>query len=230
MMARTLIRFQVSLLLWLLAAMAVAAPEAVSERDKIERERTRIEAVHAEQQRQCAEKFAVTSCAEQAKRARRTALADLRRRSTALDEAQRKQRAERRRQEINGKAPRSDVSPRDATPRAPRQTPEPPQKTPREVREPATAQAPRPASGAREAGKAARPAPTPKPEVTPASAAASAAADAARKAQEAKNRADFEARRQAAQAHLREVMERNAQRSANRAPAAPLPAPGASKP
>ena len=83
MSSNPLIRFHFLLVLSLLAGFAVAVPDGgdSSEREKIERERSRVEAVHAERQRQCLEKFAVTSCADQAKRARRTALAELRRRS-----------------------------------------------------------------------------------------------------------------------------------------------------
>lgn len=230
MSSNPLIRFLSLLVFSLFAGFAVAAPDRgdSSEREKIERERNRIEAVHAEQQRQCLEKFAVTSCADQAKRTRRTALAELRRRSATLDEAQRKQRAERRRQDINAKTARSEALAREPAVRAPRQTPE---MAPRASREPATPPVARLSPATREAAKAAPAAPAPKPERPgPTSAAASAAADAARQAQEAKSRADFEARRQAAQEHLREVMERNAQRAASRAAAAPLPPPGASKP
>ncbi len=234
MMSNLFIRFPLVLVLSVLAGLAAAAPErdVSGERDKIERERARIEAVHTEQQRQCAEKFAVTSCADKAKRARRTALADLKRRSAALDEALRKQRAERRRQDINAKAARTDAPARAPAPRtAPRQASEAQLATPRDVRDPAAPPTPRPAPAAREAGKAPRSARAVKPESSASAATAGSAADtAARQAQEAKSRADFEARRQAAQAHLREVMERNAQRAASRAPAAPLPLPAASKP
>ena len=210
-----------------------------NQREQIARERERVEAHYLEQQRICQERFAVTSCADEAKRTRRVALADLTRRTAALDEAQRKERTLRRQEEIREKAARVETAGHES--RVPRAGVAAPPLTPREAQSPPNARlpaAPRdmakapgnadPALAPRgiEAAKPTHPAQA----SAPATSAASAAAETARRAQEAQSRADFEARRRAAQVRLREVMERNAQRAASREPAAPLPQPGASKP
>ena len=237
---------RLSLLVLLLHGVLAGADSGAQEqhldsnqREQIERERERVEAQHVEQQRICQERFAVTACADEAKRTRRVALADLTRRTAALDEAQRKERALRRQEEIRDKAAQVDAVRKE--PRVPRAAVAAPPLTPREPQSPPNARLPAAARDMAKAPGNAEPANAPhrveaaKPmhpaqASAPATSAASAAAETARRAQEAQSRADFEARRRAAQEHLREVMERNAQRAANRAPAAPLPQPGASKP
>lgn len=229
------------LLLGVLAGAHSGAQEGFdsSQREEIERERERVEARYVEEERLCQEQFVVTACVDEAKRKRRVALADLTRRAAALDEAQRKERALRRQQEIRDKT--APLGPVPHEPRVPRAAASAPPLTPREPQSRPNAGPPAEESdvatarGNAEASSAPRGAEAMKPmrpaqSSAPAASAGSAAAETARRAREAQSRADFEARRRAAQEHLREVMERNAQRAASRAPAAPLPEPGASSP
>ncbi|MFZ2651534.1 MAG: hypothetical protein WA210_15670, partial [Burkholderiaceae bacterium] len=124
MTTNPMLRLPVLLLLSVLVVLtgaAIGAPQQAdpNERETIERERVRVEAAYSQQQRHCQERFAVNSCVDQAKRTRRAALAELKRRTIALDDAQRRQRAERRRQDIRDKVARTEAAARE--PRPPRQ-------------------------------------------------------------------------------------------------------------
>jgi colicin import membrane protein len=196
--------------LLLLVASGVCAQSEPGARERIETERATVEATFAKQERECQARFAVTACVEEAQRTRRHALNDLRRRAASLDEAQRRQRAERRRQAIADNLARDEAAQREHSQRAvaePRTLPVtrvPP--VPREARKPGRTVAPR-ASEAR----------TP---IVP-----SAAEQAAQRAQETQKRSDYEARERAAQAHRLEVERRNAERARRHKAAAPLPIP-----
>lgn len=196
-----------------LAAAAWAQSDA-AERDRIRRERADVEAAFAAQERDCQERFAVTACVDDARRSRRSALAELRRQVTVLDEEQRRQRAERRRQLIQENLAREAAEQRDAAPRP--------------GREPLPAPAQRGSPAEREP-KPVRPAPPkspdgrgPTPKAPP--------SDAGRAAQEARHRARFEARQRDARAHEDEVRARNEAAAAKRQPAASLPVPEVLKP
>lgn len=196
-----------------LSAGVWAQPSDV-ERGRIQRERAAVESAFATQERVCQERFAVTACVEDAQRARRSALAELRRQATVLDEAQRKQRAERRRQVIQDNLAREAAEQRDATQRPVREAPVAPgERSPPVEREP----------------KAARPAPHKAPDARRAAVPPPAPAGN-RAAQEARHRARFEARQRDVHAHQDEVRQRNEAAAGKRPPAAPLPVPAASKP
>lgn len=184
-----------------------------AERERIRSERAGVEAAFAAQERACQERFAVTACVDDARRTRRGALAELRRQTTALDEAQRKQRAERRRQAIQDNLAREAAEQRDVPARPAR----PPQAAPSEravpsEREPRSA---RPAPARPIEARVATPTPR---------------AEGNRIAQEARHRSRFEARQRDARIHQDEVKQRNDAAAARRPPAAPLPVPAASKP
>jgi hypothetical protein len=200
------------------AGLAAFAQGDASERERIARERAAAQARFVLKDRECQARFAVTACVDEAKRERRSTLTELRSRSATLDEADRKQRAERRRQAIQENLARDEAEQRALL-----------REQARGPREPRIVPIARPRPAAREGGKAAR-AVTPRASEPRQPAASSAAADAARRAQEDLNRARFNARRSAAQEHREEVEQRNAQRAAQNKAAVPLPVPGASAP
>ena len=209
---------------WSTSAWCWAQPrDMADERRVIELERAAVEAKYAEQERECQTRFAVTACVEQAKRVRRSELADLRHRVVLLDERLRKQRAERRRDAIRDNLLREEAARRDAAASAEaaplrRLVPEPPRRDPAAIREaPALRDAPKgtPARAPRSAGGGSGIVAAPDQE-------------AAKRTREARSRAVFEARQDAARQHRREVQERNAARAAQGRSAAPLPAPAAS--
>jgi hypothetical protein len=196
-----------------LSAGARAQP-GDGERGRIERERAAVEMAFAAQDRACQERFAVTACVEDARRTRRSALAELRRQATALDETQRRQRAERRRQLIQDNLAREAADRRETTQRPARELPAVVgERSPPAEREP----------------RAVRPV-LPK---TPAARSAAVTAPAPannRAAQETRHRARFEARQRDARMHQDEVRQRNEAAAERRPPAAPLPVPVPSKP
>jgi colicin import membrane protein len=75
-----------------LSAASFAASDA-EERARIASERNEANATFARQQRECQQRFVVTSCVEAARAEQRGTLARLRREQSVLDEAQRRQRA-----------------------------------------------------------------------------------------------------------------------------------------
>ena len=198
----------------LLLCAGVAAQDDAAQRERIARERAAAEAAFLAQELACQERFAVTACVDEARRVRRNALAELRRQSTAIGEALRKDRAERRRREIQDNLARDVATQRDAASR--------PVPQPRSVPLERLPSAPR---------ELTLPNRTSPPRAEPrTSAPLPAGVDAARAAEEARHRAEFEARRRDAQAHRDEVRRRNEETAARRTPAAPLPVPAASKP
>jgi colicin import membrane protein len=88
-----------------LAAPAVAAPSADgAERARIAAERSALDARFAERERECRQRFVVTSCVDDARRERRRGLDGLKARQLQLDEAKRRARTEERRAELAAKA------------------------------------------------------------------------------------------------------------------------------
>jgi len=77
-----------------IVAVARGAPDTnATERARIRDERAQAQRLFEERERQCNERFAVTSCLESARAQRREALDRLRQEELVLDSAQRKQRA-----------------------------------------------------------------------------------------------------------------------------------------
>ncbi|HET7525106.1 MAG TPA: hypothetical protein VFK10_04115 [Burkholderiaceae bacterium] len=190
-----------------LAAVAVRAADAEPPSDKARREQINAERAAAQARyeqaiAECERGFVVTSCVNQAKAERRAALDRLSREQMALDDAQRKRRAEQRRQQIAEK--RAQQAQEAAAARDAASSPAPQVRTPRQ---PAA-----PASGAKAARRA---------EPHSSDAAAATAAEATERA------SDAQERRERAQAHEEAVRKRNAERAAQRPPAAPLPLPDA---
>jgi hypothetical protein len=77
----------------LLAALAPARADDGSERRRIARERAEASARFEARRHECHQRFAVTSCVDEARAEHRRTLISLRRQEAALDEAQRRQRA-----------------------------------------------------------------------------------------------------------------------------------------
>ena len=204
--------------LWLggAAAHAQDLSDPRGERERIARERAALEARFTESEAACQSRFAVTDCVNDAKAERREALAPLRRQAIALDDAQRKQRAAQRQENVRKKlsearAPEREVVVRGAAAAA---------------SQPAAATSDEPASAPPRESKQ-KAAPKPNPARTPK--AAPPAAD--RRAAEAQAQARLEERRRAAQAHREAVERRNAERalSGKRADPLPLPASAATR-
>jgi hypothetical protein len=193
----------------------VAASADDAERAAIAAERSTIEARYAERERECAQRFVVTSCVDEAKRERRLGLDALKARQLALDEARRRARTAERSAELAAKAAE------DA-------------KRERAVPVPA-ASAPRPEGMPRAATPGDSAASTGKRLVLPpdhrrAASAAAAQPSAglspeARQANEARNRAAFEARQRHAAEHREEALDNAARRMTEKPPARSLPVP-----
>ncbi|HEY2560704.1 MAG TPA: hypothetical protein VGI48_13445 [Caldimonas sp.] len=195
-----------------------------SERAGIANERAAIEARYAERERECRERFVVTSCVDAARRDRRSGLDALRARQLRLDEKERHERAAQRSAELAAKA--ADDARRDQE-RAARAASSPGSPTaaaqkplvPRPGDAPAADRPPhegrdRPLPPAERLGIQ----PTPR------------AGEAERRVREEASRASYEARQREADQHRREAMAKAALRSQSGKPAAPLPVPGSSAP
>jgi hypothetical protein len=198
---------------------AVAASADDTERSRIAEERAAIESRYAARERECRDRFVVTSCVDDAKRDRRRGLDALRSRQIKLDEAKRRERSAERGAELAGKA--AEDARREQ------------ERAARSASAPARREAPRPLEPRHD-----RPAgPT---------GAASAAlghdrpaaigdglglkpggreSAAQRREREARHRDSFETRQRQAAEHRDEVMEKAAQRLKEHRPAAPLPVP-----
>jgi colicin import membrane protein len=191
-------------------SFAAVAPAQTVDADKagIESERAAAEARYAGRERECRERFVVTSCIENAQRERRTTLNALRARQQKIDEARRRARAAERRAEIAARA--AELTKRDeAVAREPR-TPDAPRE-PRPQRQPPTRGEAKPP---RDAGRAPRIGPIENP--------------ADRRAAEARSRARFESRQREAAEHRSSSLERTIKRMEEKPAAAPLPVPSAS--
>ena len=185
------------LLCFALLCVISAGTRADPEHDRIAAERAAANAKLAAQERECATRFVVAGCVEDARTEHRAALARLRQQQLQIDEARRREAAAARRKAIAERVEAQQARASEAPPEAPRvrvrRAPEPSPVT----RPPETA-LPRPIAGG--------------------------ASGANRAAIERHNEAKFEARARAAQAHHEEVARRNAQREAQGKVAAPLPA------
>jgi hypothetical protein len=188
----------------LLGSAAVAsADDAATQRARIERERAAIEARARAGERECAQRFAVSSCLARVREERREGLQRLDQQQALLDDAQRKRRAAERQARI--------MQRQQAQARADEQRLPPPSSRP--VRE---ALMPTPDGAQTEAVPATRP---------------RASAAAAREAAEAARRAEASQRRaKEVEAHRAAVERRNRERAARKPPAASLPVPAASSP
>jgi colicin import membrane protein len=191
-------------------AQAQDSVTPVGERERIARERAAVEALFTGRQAACQSRFAVTDCVNDAKTERREALAPLRRQAIALDDAERKQRAARRLEDVRNKVGGAQAREPEVVVR----------KIPAAARKAAAAPPDEPApAAAREANHA--PVPRPVTARTP----RKLPSQADRQAQESANRARIEARKQAVQAHREAVERRNAQRALTNKRANPLPVP-----
>lgn len=217
MRAASFLVILVCLCLALGAARAEALLNPAAERDRIARERAAVEAQFTERQAACQRRFAVTDCVDAARQERREARAPLRRQASALDDAQRKQRAAERQGSVRAKVSGAEsreiqLGAREATGpvrRAPIVEAEAPA-TPSTVRH-------------------IKPKPAAKPMATRSPRAAPSLPD--RRTEEDEAQARLDARRHAAAAHKQAVQQRNAKRELSGKSAAPLPVPaGASAP
>ena len=189
----------------LVAAMVARAAEGeVSDKDRrsqLNADRAAAEARYQTAVTECERGFVVTSCVDRAKAERRATLDRVAREQAALDDAHRKRRAEERRQRVAEKqaqqAQQAAATERNAAASAP----------PAHVRTPP--------SGA----SAAKPGRRFEPRSADEAAAAQAEAD--------RRAAQGQERHERAQAHEDAVRKRNAERAAEKPPAAPLPVPDA---
>ena len=147
--------------------------------------------------RECERTFAVTACVNQAKAERRATLDRLSREQASIDDALRQRRAEERRQRVAQKQ-------RAAAERAAASAPQVQVRTPRAAASVASAPRPRRHFEPRSPREA-----------------AAAETEAAQRAAASKERRDR------ARAHEQAVIQRDAERATQRAPAAPLPVPSA---
>jgi len=76
---------------------------AAAELARIDAQRERVEAEFAAQEKACYSRFAVNGCRETARKQRRDALADLRRQEIALNDAERRRRADERVRDIEAR-------------------------------------------------------------------------------------------------------------------------------
>jgi hypothetical protein len=85
------------------SVMAGTAEDERAEREDIARQRAQVEEQFRRQQAECGNRFFVTSCMDAAQRERRNALHPLSQREAALDDAQRKRKANERMEELDRK-------------------------------------------------------------------------------------------------------------------------------
>lgn len=187
-----------------LLCAAASTAHADVEHDRIASERATANARFAAQERECATRFIVAPCLEDARNENRAMLAQLRQQELKLDEGRRRAAADARRKAIAEKSEAQQSRASDVAPDAPGV---------RLRRAPAAA----PRGGGVDAPAQQAP--------------ATGTARAERTSAEKRNQARFDARARSAQAHRESVARRNAQRAAHGKLAAPLPVPlGASAP
>ena len=80
-----------------------ARPQAAPDRGEITAERQRLQSAYAAEEAQCRERFAVTACVDDVRKRRRAALAGPRAQELALDDVERLQRAQARREAVGRK-------------------------------------------------------------------------------------------------------------------------------
>lgn len=197
------------------AARALAQDAGIGERAEIESQRRTAEELYRAREKECRDRFVVTSCVDDAQRQRRATLEALRARQLKLDETRRRARAAERRAEIAEKLAEDAKRAQAETTRASRPEAEPRQ--PRQAREPREPRLPRqpreaPLSGASD-GK-------PRPR--------SADDPAERRTREERSRAQFEVRQRKAAERRASSIERSIKRMHEGESATPLPVPAAS--
>jgi len=180
---------------------ASTAALADPEHDRIAGERAAANAKLAEQERECATRFIVATCTEDARTEHREALKKLRQQELQLDDGGRRAAAEARRKAIAEKAQTQQARASDAVTDAPR------------VRVRRVAPAASAAANHPDQELASHP-------------PSASAPGASRGAVERRNQEKFEARQSEARAHREAVQRRHAERAAKGKVAAPLP-PGA---
>ena len=205
-------------------ALAQAPAELAGERQRLSDERAAVEARFKEQEAACQQRFAVTDCVNDAKKLRRNALAPLRSRGDALDDAQRKQRAAQQRENIGRKAETAVAREREVVVRGAAAAAKPEASAPSASA--AATSSPAATAEAKPTQRAARQAtlkgpPTPsrtrRPPERP--------SDAERRANEDAAHTRSAARKQAAQEHREATERRNAERAKRGKKVEPLPVP-----
>lgn len=198
-------KWQLGAAMCLLCMSARAQDDAPAQREAIAAERAAAVARFVGQERACQAHFIVTACVEAAQREQRATLTRLRRQELQLDEAQRREAAAARLRAIRSRMAAQVARDRAAASAAAGTAPEDHAPSPAPARRPVDSGFPRPGVHG---------APTQD-----------------RRAFEQRNRAEFQARVRAAQAHREVVERRNAQRATqgNAVPPLPMP-PGASAP
>ena len=197
-----------------LPARAAGADDA--ERHRIAEERAAIEARYVARERECRDRFVVTSCIDDAKVERRHGLDALRARQLKLDEEQRRERTAERSAELAAKAAEDARREQERAGRA-ASAPAPREPRPLEPRHETPARPAASTSAARHDrpvashGLGKKPGPSETAEQ--------------RRENEERHRASFETRQQQANLHRQEVLEKSAQRQKERPPSAPLPVP-----
>jgi len=198
-------------------ATAFAAGADDAERHRIAAERAAIEARYAARERECRDRFIVTSCVDDAKVERRRGLDALRARQLKLDEEKRRERTADRNAELAAKAADDARREQERTARGasapaarePRSL-EPRHETPAGPAASSTAaRHDRPGAAVDGMGKKADRTET----------------AAERRDREERHRASFESRQQEAKEHQQQVLDKAAQRQKERPPATPLPVP-----
>ncbi|MEP6738873.1 MAG: hypothetical protein ABJA61_00755 [Caldimonas sp.] len=206
-----------------LAPLPAGAVDGGAEKSRIAAERSAAEASYAARERECRQRFIVSSCIEDARRERRAALDGLRARQIVIDEAARRERVAARRAELAAKAAEDARRDRERAARA--ATAASAASAPHDIRsrplEPQQA-APRGAPAASAASGRSRSDPAGlglKPRKVE--------SGSVREAREARSRASFNTRQRQAAEHREEVVDRTATRMLQHPPAAPLPASAA---
>jgi colicin import membrane protein len=210
MLSKALLRrwpWRVGALMLGAAALAVQGQTPADEERQLERiraERAAADTAYQRKVQECAQRFVVTSCVDDARAERHAQHLRLDREQQVIDEARRQQRAAVRQQAIDSKSAGEAAREREAAASA------------RSQARPAASQPVARAASASASAvpRSAKPAPS----------------AAERSEQEARARRAYELKQLQAEAHRREVEERNAERARKTNPGKSLPAPGASSP
>jgi hypothetical protein len=188
------------------AAARAEPPDVAAERQRIAAARTAAEQRYAQRERECRQRFVVTSCIEDAQRERRATLGALRREENVLDDGQRQAKAAERREMLHERAATEATRASEAVARPPRGAASgvPLDRPDIQVRTRRSPPAPQDLLKS----------PGPLPGGGPRSAE-----------EEAKSRAAYDAAQRDAAEHRGEVEAKNARRAKDKKPAAPLPVP-----
>ena len=187
------------------ASVQAQAGDANADLERIAAQRAAVEKRFEEEQKACRARFAVTDCIQQARRERNAALSDLRRQEIAVNEAERRRKAAEHQKELEERAAERGRKAAAAASSA------------RQVRKEAEAPAPHGQARTPEGPKAPGPQGEARAPREPKASSGPTAEEAA------KNRAEFDQRRQEAETHKAEVKARLAKRA--KPPASALPVP-----